>query len=70
MSAKPASVPTKEQRMYDALKRIARDYMSPSQIRRDSERSGLGYEEYLEMSYENIQTLAADAIRGMRRPRK
>lgn len=66
----PGVTNTAEQRMYDALKRIARDYMSPDQIRRETKKDGeLAYEEYLEMSYENIQTLAADTIRGMRRPK-
>lgn len=62
-----------EIKLYDALKRIARNYMTPVQIRRDAKKNvGLDYEEYLEMSYENIQTDAARAIKGVRikRPTK
>ena len=59
----------REQRMYDALRRISKGYMTPEQIRRDSERQGaLSYEEYLEMAYENVRQEATTAIRGMRRP--
>lgn len=60
----------KQQRMYDTLKRIAREYMTPAQIERDAERShgALGKLEYLEMAYENIQEEAKRAIKGMRRP--
>ena len=61
----------KQQQLYDTLKRIGREYMTPAQIKRDAERGSLGldYAEYLEMSYENIQVLAARAIRGLRRPK-
>ena len=55
-----------QQRMYDTLKKIAKGYMTPKQIKRDSGGSGLDYEEYLEMAYENIQTDAARAIKGVR----
>lgn len=54
--------------MYDTLKRISKDYMTPAQIRRDADKTGLDVEEYLEMSYENIQAEAKAAIKGMRRP--
>lgn len=55
-----------EIRLYDALKRIGK-YMTPDQIRRDAKREmGLDYEEYLEMSYENIQAEAKRAIHGVR----
>lgn len=62
-----ASTPL-ETKLYDALKRIARGYMTPDQIRRDAEKEefGPGYEEYLEMSYENIQETAKRAIHGVR----
>lgn len=54
--------------LFDALKRIGRDYMTPDQIRRAAakEHGGPNYEEYLEMSYENIQQTAQNAIRGLR----
>lgn len=58
-----------EIRLYDTLKRIAKGYQTPAQIRRECEREkhfGPDYEEYLEMAYENIQQLAANAIRGVR----
>jgi hypothetical protein len=57
-----------EIRLFDALKRIARDFMTPDQIRRDAEKEcdGPGYEEYLEMSYENIQETAKRAVHGVR----
>jgi hypothetical protein len=56
-----------EIRLYDALKRIAKGYMTPDQIKRDSKKEmGLNYEEYLEMSYENIQNDAKRAIHGVR----
>ena len=73
MSASPKVKATNtelEIRLYDALRRIAR-YMTPDQIRRDAEKGGIGllYEEYLEMSYENIQAEAKRATQGMRMKR-
>lgn len=54
-------------RMREALLRISKHYMTPDQIRRDSKGSwGLGYEESLEMSYENIQNEARMAVKGVR----
>lgn len=59
-----------EQRYYDALKRIAKGYQTPDQLRRGSEREwGLGYTEALEMTFENLQQEAALAIRNKRRPK-
>lgn len=58
-----------ERRYYDALKRIARDYASPEEIRRTAERQyGLSPEEALEYAYDNLQSEAAAAIKGKRRP--
>lgn len=55
-------------RMYDALKTIATGYQTPEQLRRNSKgQYGLGYEETLEMAYENIQQLAKDATRNVRK---
>lgn len=54
-----------EIRLFDALKCITK-FMTPDQIRRDSKGSGLDYEEYLEMSYENIQAEAKRATHGVR----
>jgi hypothetical protein len=59
--------------LFDTLKRIAKGYMTPEQIRRAIERrndamSGLDYSEALEMAYENIQGEAAQATASRRRP--
>jgi hypothetical protein len=56
--------------MYDTLKKIARQYMTPAQIARDAQRThgALDRLEYLEMAYENIQAEAKAAIKGLRRP--
>lgn len=55
-------------RMYDALVTISKGYQTPWQMRRGSKSLyGLGYEETLEMAYENIQQLAKEATRNVRR---
>lgn len=51
--------------MLATLKKISKSYMTPNEIRRDSD-SGLDYEEYLEMAYENIQQDARQAAKGVR----
>lgn len=49
--------------MYYTLQSIARDYKTPEELRETSEEDyGLGYEEALEMSYENIKS---DALRAL-----
>jgi hypothetical protein len=59
----------KAQRFYDALKRIAEGYQTPDELREDSEDDfGCDYEDALEMSYENLQFEAANAIEGIERP--
>lgn len=59
----------RELRMYDALRRIGKEFQTPAQLRRSAERQyGLDYVEALEYAYENIQQLAGLAIKGMRRP--
>lgn len=59
-----------EQLYYDTLKRIAKEYMTTEQLKRRAEKMyGVSYHEALEMSYDNIQGAAADAIRGKRRPK-
>lgn len=59
----------REQRMYDALRRIAFEYKSPDKLQRDAQREyGLAYVEALEYAYENIQALAYRTIKGQRRP--
>jgi hypothetical protein len=59
-----------EQIYYDALKRIAKAYMTTEQLQRRAEKMyGVSYHEALEMTYDNIQQEAIDAIRGKRRPK-
>ena len=58
-----------EERFYIALKRITA-YMAPERLRRQAEKQyGLGYEETLEMAYENVIGEAQSALRGYRKPR-
>lgn len=58
----------REQRLYDALKRIS-CYSPPDNLRRTAERAyGLPYEEALEYAYENVLEEAKRALKGMRRP--
>ena len=54
---------------YDALKRITK-YLTPEQIRRDAPKQHLDYDEYLEMSYQNIQQEARNAVYKKRRPKQ
>lgn len=59
---------SREQKLYDALKRITQ-YDSPAKINRTAgKRYGLSPEEVLEMAYENVLEEAKAAIRGMKRP--
>jgi hypothetical protein len=54
-------------KMYNALKRIAKGYQTPDQLRRNCDKQyGLGFEESLEMAYENLQQEAKDGIKGIR----
>lgn len=54
-------------RMRFALREIARGYQTPAMLRRNSEKEyGIGYEEALEMSYENLQAAAAAVIKGVK----
>ena len=66
----PKSTTNYESRFETALRRIAA-YDSTSRLRRQSEHVwGVGFEEAIEMAYENIQEEARAALRGYRRPRK
>lgn len=57
-------------RMYDTLWRICKQYQTPSQLRRRSEKQyGLSCEEALEYAYENIQHEAKNALLGVKRPK-
>ena len=54
-------------RMRQALIKISKGYSSPAALRRDSDKEyGLDFEEALEMAYENIQSEAATAVRGIK----
>jgi hypothetical protein len=56
-----------EIKLYDALRAIAKGYQTPAQLRRNSVREyGLEYDEAIEYAYENIQLIAARAIKGVR----
>jgi hypothetical protein len=64
-----ATLLAQTQRLYDALHKIARGFLTPDQLRRKAEKEyGLCYAEVLEMAYENMQEEAQRAIKGMRRP--
>jgi hypothetical protein len=52
--------------MLRTLHKIAKEYQTPSQLRKSTGFYGLGYEELLEMTYENIQTEASQACKGVR----
>jgi F0F1-type ATP synthase membrane subunit b/b' len=58
-----------ERQYYDVLRVIARGYQSTDKLRKHAGQYGLSYEEELEMAYENIQTLANNAIKGRRKPK-
>ena len=59
-----------ERYYFDTLRRLAKDYLTPAQLERDSEKKyGIPYHEALEMAYENMQLDAAAAIKGKRRPK-
>lgn len=58
-----------EQRYFDTLKRIARGYQTSAQLRRRAGQYGLDHVEELEISYENIQQEALNAIKGRHRPK-
>lgn len=54
-------------RMVEALRLIARGYMTPDQLRENCEKEyGLEYEEALEMSYENLQLIAEQSVKGIK----
>lgn len=53
-------------RMRNALISIHKEFMTPKQIFRNSEKAGLEYAEYLEMAYENIQQEARQAVKGVK----
>lgn len=53
--------------MLSQLKKIAKAYQTPAQLRKSSrDEYGLGYEETLEMAYENLQSEAAMGSRNVK----
>lgn len=60
---------TNEQRYYDALHRIAKEYQTSDQLRRGAGQFGCSLAEEFEMAYENIQSVAKTAIKGKQRPK-
>lgn len=54
-------------RMRRSLIKIHKYYQTPAQLRRNSEKDyGLGFEESIEMAYDNLQAEAASASRGVK----
>src|ERR1044072_1113919 len=57
--------------MFVALETIAKNYETSSELRKSSKNNyGLDYEEALEMAYDNIQSTAKSAIKGIKRPNR
>lgn len=53
--------------MLATLKKISKGYMTPDQLRKNSEKMyGLEFEECIEMTYDNIQSDAAQACKNVR----
>jgi len=53
--------------MWNTLKAIQKDYMTPEKIRKESQKMyGLDFEETIEMAYENIQGLAKEVTSKIR----
>ena len=60
---------SREQRLFDALRRISQ-YESPERLRRNADKDyGLSGEEAIEMAYDNVRAEAKRAIHGQRRPK-
>lgn len=69
VAAVTAGSPSREQRFFDALRRISQ-YESPDRLRRNADKDyGLSGEEAIEMAYENVIAEAKRAIHGQRRPK-
>jgi predicted nuclease with TOPRIM domain len=56
--------------MLFTLRKIAKNYQTPTQLRKCQGQIGLDYEEELEMAYENIQSEAARASKGIKEIKK
>ena len=59
-----------EARFLAALRRIAQHDTTGALRRSAEKRFGLGYEEVLEMAYDNMREEAITALKGYRRPRR
>jgi hypothetical protein len=59
----------KFEQMYLSLRRIAKGYVSTSQVDSNAERLGLTPREFLEYAYENIQQEAKNGLCGIRIPK-
>lgn len=58
----------REQKLFDALKRISR-YDDPERLRKRAWKEyGLDGDEAISMAYENVLAEAKNAIKGMRKP--
>jgi hypothetical protein len=69
MSTKAMTEKQRQQfnRMRHTLKKIYKYYQTPDQLRRNSEKDyGLGFQESLEMAYENLQSEAQYAVKGIK----
>ncbi len=54
-------------KMRATLIKISKQYQKPERLRKDSEKDwGLNYTEAMEMAYENIQTDAHYAVKGVK----
>lgn len=68
-NTEPTDIPSREQRLFDVLRRISQ-YESPERLRRNADKDyGLSGEEAIEMAYENVIAEAKRAIHGQRRPK-
>lgn len=59
---------TREQKLFDALKRITHYYTSEYLHKHSEEMYGLSGDEAVEMAYDNVLADAKQTIKGMRRP--
>lgn len=62
-----AEIISREEKYRHTLTRIAKEYLTPSQLKKLATKRGANYLEQLEMAYENIQEEAKSAIKGRRK---
>lgn len=53
-------------RMRNALRRIAYDYQTAEELRKNEGQYGLDFDEEIEMSYDNMQNDAKNAVKNIR----